>query len=107
MENGNLILIEEIVIALLLIATLVAIVFRRLSAPYTVGLVLVGATLAILGESGRIQVTPELILALLVPPLLFEAAFHLDFDDLRQNLTSILVLAIPGVVITTLLVGLV
>lgn len=105
MSNGNLILIEEAVIVLLLIATLVAIVFRRLRAPYTVGLVLVGAILALLGETGRLQITPELILGLLVPPLLFEAAFHLDFDDLRQNLPTILVLAIPGVVVTTLLVA--
>lgn len=105
MLTGNIILIEELAILLLLIATLVAIVFRRLRAPYTVGLVLVGATLAFLNEGQQASVTPEIILGLLVPPLLFEAAFNLEFDEFRRNLASILLLAIPGVVITMLLVA--
>jgi CPA1 family monovalent cation:H+ antiporter len=46
-----------------------------------------------------------LILALLVPPLVFEAAFHLNINELRNNLAPILALAIPGVVLTTLVVG--
>jgi len=41
----------------------------------------------------------------LVPPLVFEAAFHLHFGDLRHNLGLILLLAVPGVILTTLLVG--
>lgn len=102
---GNLILIEELAILLLLIATLVAIVFRRLRVPYTVGLVLVGAALALVRQEQSIELTPELILALLVPPLLFEAAFHLNFDDFKQHLGTVAVLAIPGVIVTTLLVG--
>jgi CPA1 family monovalent cation:H+ antiporter len=42
-----------------------------------------------------------------VPPLVFEAAFHLNIKDLRYDLAPILALAIPGVLITTGLVGLV
>jgi CPA1 family monovalent cation:H+ antiporter len=105
MPEGNLIFIEELAILMLLIATLVAIIFQRLRVPYTVGLVLVGASLALLRPEEAIEVTPDLIMALLVPPLLFEAAFHLDFDDLRPYLGTIAVLAIPGVIVTTFLVG--
>jgi CPA1 family monovalent cation:H+ antiporter len=51
--------------------------------------------------------TPELILTLFVPPLVFEAAFHIDFDQLRDNLALILMLAVPGVLLTMLIVGLI
>ena len=40
-----------------------------------------------------------------MPPLLFEAAFHLDLDELRHNLLPIVTLAVPGVLITTLIIG--
>ena len=49
--------------------------------------------------------TPELILALFVPPLVFEAAFHLNFNELKRNAIQIAVLAVPGVLLTTLIVG--
>ena len=99
------ILVEEIVVGLLLIAALVGIVTRRYRIPYTSGLVLVGLVISIFSRMTSLRITPELILALLVPPLIFEAAFHLDFNDLRRDLVLIIVLAVPGVVITTILVG--
>ena len=48
---------------------------------------------------------PELILALLVPPLVFEAAFHIQFGELRRNLPGILLLAVVGVILSTVIVG--
>ncbi|HEY5671156.1 MAG TPA: Na+/H+ antiporter [Anaerolineales bacterium] len=102
--DQQIILIEEIVIALLFVAVLVGIVAHRLRVPYTVGLVLMGLTMTI-WEQVDVQIAPNLILALLVPPLIFEAAFHLNINDLRRNLAPILALAIPGVIITTLIVG--
>lgn len=95
---------ETLIIELLLIASLVAIVVRRLHIPYTVALVVVGLFLTT-QSSLSFELTPELILALFVPPLVFEAAFHLHLTELRRNLTSILMLAIPGVLLTTLIVG--
>ena len=95
---------ETLIIELLLIVSLVAIVVRRLRVPYTVALVLAG--LAITAQQPLdIKLTPELILAIFMPPLLFEAAFHLDLDELRHNLLPIVTLAIPGVLITTLIIG--
>lgn len=98
-------IIEEYAVALLLIATLVGIVARRLRMPYTVGLVIVGSGLAILYQPFHIEVEPELILGIFVPPLIFEAAFHLPINELRRNLFPILALAIGGVLLTTFLVG--
>ena len=95
---------ETLIIELLLIASLVAIVVRRLQVPYTVALVVVGLLLTA-QTAFRLELTPELILALFVPPLVFEGAFHLRFNELRNNLAIILLFAVPGVILTTLLVG--
>ena len=95
---------ETLIIELLLIASLVAIAVRRLHIPYTVALVVVGLLLTT-QSTVKFELTPELILALFVPPLVFEAAFHLNLTELRRSSTTILILAVPGVILTTLIVG--
>jgi CPA1 family monovalent cation:H+ antiporter len=95
---------ETLIIELVLVATLVAVVVGRIRLPYTVALVLVGLFISF-QHALEFQVTPALILALFIPPILFEAAFHLDIRLLRANLAAILTLAVPGVVATALLVG--
>jgi len=104
MTDIDIVTIEKITVLLLLIASAVAVLARRLRIPYTVGLVLIGLVLSLL-SSTVIKISPQIILALLVPPLIFEAAFHLRWDDLRRDFWLILLLAIPGVILTTLLVG--
>jgi CPA1 family monovalent cation:H+ antiporter len=114
-------LLVAIVLLLLLVASAVAVAARQLRIPYTVGLVLIGLAIAFFspalftGETGNSikqlldishnPLIPEIILGLLVPPLVFEAAYHIRFDDLKQDFWLIALLAIPGVVMTTLLVG--
>ncbi len=104
MPGGQFFIIEEQVILLLFIASLVGITARRLRMPYTVGLVLVGLGLAIFGQVD-LEISSDLIFGLLIPPLVFEAAYHLNFTDLQRNLKPILFLTIPGVLATTFLVG--
>jgi CPA1 family monovalent cation:H+ antiporter len=104
MPGGEFFLIEEKVIFLLFLASVVGIVARRFRMPYTVGLVLVGLGLTLFGTV-EFEITSDLILGLLIPPLVFETAYHLNFSDLQQNLKPILILAIPGVLATTILVG--
>lgn len=96
---------ETLIIELLLVVSLVAIAVRRLRVPYTVALVIAGLLITF-GERLEINLTPELILSLFVPPLVFEAALHLEYRRLRENLVSIVTLAIPGVLLTTVLVAL-
>jgi monovalent cation:H+ antiporter, CPA1 family len=106
MHNDSISLIEEIIIISLLIASAVAVATRRLRMPYTVGLVLIGLAFTFaLPSSLKIEIPPQIILSILVPPLVFEAAFHIHFDQLRRDFWLILFLAVPGVLITTLLVG--
>ena len=96
--------IEGIILLMLLIALIVSVVAKRFRLPYTVGLVLIGLSLTFFAHL-TVEVSPELILGLLVPPLLFEAAFHIRLDDLRRDFGLIMLLAIPGVIVTTFLVG--
>ncbi len=96
---------ELIFVILLSIAALVAIASRRIRLPYTVALVLVGLVLSLLPNPLEIELSSELILALLVPPLIFEATLNLKWEKLRRDLALILLLAIGGTLIGTFIVG--
>ncbi len=101
---NDLVQIESLVLELLLVVSVVAILVRRFRIPYTVALVLAGLVLSF-RERLAIELTPEIILTLLLPPLVFEAAFHLSFIHLRRDLKTIMILAIPGVIVNMLVVG--
>jgi CPA1 family monovalent cation:H+ antiporter len=103
-DEETFILIEEVIILLLFIASLVGIVARRFRVPYTLGLVVIGLLITLLPQVD-ISIQPTLIFALLVPPIVFEGAFHLNINDLRRDLVPILTFAIPGVVLTMAIVG--
>lgn len=89
-------------ILLFVIAAAVAVTARRLRLPYTVALVIAGLVLG----SARVMNTPvltkELMFAVFLPGLLFEAAYHIEFDDFWRNRVPIFALALPGVVGATL-----
>jgi monovalent cation:H+ antiporter, CPA1 family len=98
--------VETLIIQLLLLASVVAVVVRRLRVPYTVSLVVAGLLITS-AQPVRLELTAELILAVFVPPLVFEAAFKTQLRHLLDDLPAILMLAIPGVLLTTVAVGLV
>ncbi len=84
-------------ILLFVVASAVALVARRLRLPYTVALVLAGLTLGTLHAFKPPELTHEILFAVVLPGLLFEASFHLDVRDFRHDLLAILALAVPGV----------
>ncbi len=104
MDETTLLSTEVTVIAILMVVSLVAIAVRRVRVPYTVALVLAGLALSVQGFL-HVVMTPELVLALFLPPLLFEAAFHIQVDDLLTDIGSILTLAVVGVLVSTGLLG--
>jgi Na+:H+ antiporter len=97
----------ELFVGLVVVATGVALVARRSALPYSVGLVLAGLAIAILRPNASFEVTPELILAVLLPGLVFEAAYKLDLAELRRTFSIVAVLAAPGVLITAGVVAIV
>jgi CPA1 family monovalent cation:H+ antiporter len=91
---------EHGAILLLFIATIVAILTRRLRLPYSVGLVAAGMGIALLPFTPQVTLTKELVYSGLLPPLIFEAAFYLNWRELRRELPVILTLATIGVLIS-------
>ncbi|MEB3309204.1 MAG: Na+/H+ antiporter [Snowella sp.] len=71
--------------------------FRHI--PYTLLLVIVGLGLAIV-DVRLVNLSPELILFIFLPPLLFESAWNLHWPDLQKNFFPITLYAIVGVVIS-------
>ena len=104
-ESGGLLDQELGFVVLLSIAALVAIGIRRVRFPYTVALVLVGLALALFPDFLHIEISSDLILFLLVPPLIFEATLHIRWEKLRADLGPILLLATVGTLIGTAIVA--
>ena len=84
---------------LLLIAAVVAMVARRLHLPYTVGLTLTGVVLAFFHAPFELPLTKEIIFTAFLPPLIFEAAFHMHWRELRNDAPVVVTLATLGVVL--------
>jgi CPA1 family monovalent cation:H+ antiporter len=97
--------IETAFILLFVVATAVAIAARRARLPYTVALVLAGLALGGLDLFPAPQLTKTLLFSVFLPGLIFEAAFHIDFREFRDNWITILSLAVPGVVASTALIA--
>jgi len=91
-------------LALLVVAILVAIAARRLSLPYTAGLVIAGVALALAHVQTGIRLTHDIIFEAILPPLLFEAAINIRWHELRRDLLPVLVLSIFGVAISAAVV---
>ncbi len=68
--------------------------FRQI--PYTLLLVIVGLGLAVL-DIRLVELSPGLILSILLPPLLFEAAWNLQWKALKQELVRVCLFAVLGV----------
>ncbi len=94
-------------VLLLTVAVVIAILVRRLPIPYVVALAVVGAVGGSFAAGRPIHLTHSLILFILLPGLLFEAAFNLRWRHLRANLAGVVALATVGVFLTAGLAGLV
>lgn len=71
--------------------------FRRI--PFTLLLVIVGLILAFV-DVRLVNLSPELILEIFLPPLLFEAAWNMNWRDLKRDLVPVGLFAVVGVVIS-------
>ena len=90
---------------LLLVASFVGVVARRLHVPYSVGLVIAGIGLALLPWHPSVVLSRELVYTGILPPLIFEASFELRWEALRRNLAVVVVLATVGVLLSALVTG--
>jgi CPA1 family monovalent cation:H+ antiporter len=89
-----------IFIVLLLIASGVAMITKWVPVPYTLALVIVGLITSQLNFLPPVRISPDLILLIFLPALLFEASWNLDLRSLRENLAPILWLSVAGVILS-------
>ena len=87
-------LVLAVVIALLIVAE-----WARI--PYPILLVLGGLALALAPGVPEVDLDPELVLLILLPPLLYAAAYFTPLRELRRNLRPIGMLAV-GLVLATM-----
>jgi CPA1 family monovalent cation:H+ antiporter len=102
------------ILGTLILSLLVALALRWIRLPYTIALVIVGLIMGWIGPSFLPGIVPggglmsaELILFILLPPLLFEGAAGMHIDQLKNNSVPIALLAIPGVILNTIIIGLI
>ena len=97
----------EVLIILLIVALLVALFSRLWRVPYTLLLVIVGFVVGFLPFLPHEHIDPNLVLYVFIPALLFEGAWNAELDRLEADWLPIVLLAIPGMVLSLLVVAVV
>jgi Na+/H+ antiporter len=90
----------ELILICLVAVALLAIAARRFRIPYLILLTVGGGVLALIPGLPAIQLDPDLVFSLFLPPLIYPAAVYTSWRDFRANLPSILPLAIFLVLVT-------
>ncbi|MBO0687006.1 MAG: Na+/H+ antiporter, partial [Candidatus Dormibacteraeota bacterium] len=91
----------QVILGLLAAVVVLAMVARRLRLPYPIVLVLGGLALGFIPEMPRVQLDPDVVFLVFLPPLLMAAGWSTSFRDFRANLRSISLLAFGLVLFTT------
>ncbi len=94
-----------ITLILLAAVTILCWVSSRLRLPYPIMLVLAGLPIAFIPGLPKIELDPDLVFLLFLPPLLFRAAATTDWGQFKRDITTISLLAIGLVLLTMLLVA--
>ena len=97
-------LIRDLVL-FLLVALVVNLLSEKLRIPYTLGLVIVGLGIGFVGLTPEAQLSPELVLFVFLPALLFEGAWNAKLSLLRENWRAIFFLAGPGLLLSLVIIA--
>ncbi|HLX79177.1 MAG TPA: Na+/H+ antiporter [Burkholderiales bacterium] len=95
----------QVVVFLLLCSVVLGWLSRRAGVPYPIALVLGGGVLSFIPGLPQLDIDPQFLLVLVLPPILYQAALLTSWRDFKANLRSIGLLAIGLVIATTLAVG--
>src|SRR6478752_3133500 len=97
-------MVETVQILVLLLAA-IAVVAARLEIPPAILLVIAGVILALIPGLPSVELAPELVLLLVLPPVIYSAAVSMSWNEFRFNLRPISLLAVGCVVFTTVAVA--
>ena len=95
----------EIILGLLVAVAALATLATRLKIPYPILLVLGGSLLGFVPKLPRVELDPDLVFLLFLPPLLYVSALFTSWRDFRANVRPITLLAVGLVLMTTLVVA--
>lgn len=95
----------QVLLLLLVVVATVAFLADRLRTPPSILLVLAGVGLALIPGLPSVELAPELVLLLILPPLIYSAAVAMSWREFCFNLRPIALLAVGCVVFTTVTVA--
>ncbi|HEX2728686.1 MAG TPA: cation:proton antiporter, partial [Rubrobacteraceae bacterium] len=79
----------EIILGLLVAVAALATLAARLKIPYPIFLVLGGSLLGFIPGLPRVELDPELVVLIFLPPLLYVSALFTSWRDFRANIRPI------------------
>lgn len=94
MENYSIVLF---ILALMICLSAVA---DKIKLPYPILLIIAGIGIGFIPEIPKIEINPEIIFLIFLPPLLYDAAFNISFAQFKTNINTISTLAISLVFLT-------
>lgn len=95
----------QTIVGLLVVLAAVAFIAARMGLPPSILLVLAGTLLALIPGLPFLELAPELVLLVILPPVIYSAAVAMSWREFRFNMRPIALFAVGGVVVTTLAVG--
>src|ERR1041384_5052017 len=95
----------QTLIFLLIVIAAVAFAEARLRIPSAILLMLTGVILALIPGLPAVELAPELVLLLVLPPIIYSSAVAMSWREFRFNLRPISLLALGCVAFTTVAVA--
>src|SRR5215475_15068542 len=90
----------QLLVGLLLVICVIAFVAARLKVPPSILLVLAGVGLGLPSSVPNVDLSPEVVLLLVLPPIIYSASVAMSWNEFRLNLRPISLLAVGAVVFT-------
>jgi monovalent cation/hydrogen antiporter len=95
----------ETVLVLLVAVLALETIARRVLIPYPIFLVLGGLVLGVVPNVPKVELDPDLVFLIFLPPILWSAAYFTSLRDFRANLRPITLIAVGLVLATTVAVA--
>lgn len=95
---------ENYAIVIFILAVMIGLsaVADRIKIPYPILLIIAGIAVGFVPSLPSIDINPEIIFLIFLPPLLYDAAFNISFKEFKTNINTIFTLAITLVFITAI-----
>lgn len=95
---------ENYTVVLFILAIMIGLsaVAEKFKFPYPILLIVAGIAIGFAPEVPKIEIVPEIVFLIFLPPLLYDAAFNISFTDFKTHINTISTLAITLVFLTTL-----